>query len=186
MNNIHICFTGACCVGKTTLINILGEEYKDFTIQRESVRYLKDKYGLDFHSGDVGLQLALLHLQTKFLMTPGKFLLDRSSLDSFAYSLYYKGKGNSSIPANVFTYLEEESRKNMQERIDLIVFLRPEIPLIPDGTRILDKDYQMETDAIMENLIEEWNLQEKVIQPHGSAIERALFVKKKIDELLSK
>mgnify|MGYP004636869731 FL=1 len=185
-DSLHIAFSGACCVGKTTLINILSEEYKDFTIQRESVRYLKDKYGLDFRSGDTGLQMALLHLQTKFLMSSGKYLLDRTSLDSLAYSRWYKAQGNSDIPSNVFAYMEEESKKNLIERVDLVIFLRPEIPLIADGTRIVDKEYQLGTDKIMEDIIKECGIENKVIQPHGTPIERALFCKKYIDELIAK
>jgi len=186
MRDLHIAFSGACCVGKTTLINILSEEYSDFIVQRESVRYLKDKYGLDFHSGDTGLQLALLHLQTKFLMTPGKYLLDRTSLDSLAYSRWYREKGNSDIPSSVFAYLEEESKKNIIEKVDLIVFLRPEIPLISDGVRIVDKEYQLGTDKIMEDIVKECGVEKKVIQPHGTPIERALYVKEKIDSLIGK
>ena len=68
ITGINISLTGASSVGKSTLINVLREEFRDFTVQTESVRYLKDKYGLDFRSGDTALQLALLNLQTNLLL----------------------------------------------------------------------------------------------------------------------
>lgn len=186
MENIKICFTGCSSVGKTTLINALASCYPEFNVQRESVRYLKDNYGMDFRSGNIGLQLALLHLQTKFLMKPGKYLLDRSSLDSYAYTFFYKSHHQCDIPASVLTYLREESEYNMRNFVDLIIFLRPgDFKAVEDGIRITETTYRKETDAAMEKLIKEWGLEDKIIEPHGTVEERIDFCKPYIDKLIN-
>lgn len=186
MKNIHICLTGCSSVGKTTLINALASCYPDFKVQRESVRYLKNNYGLDFRSGNEGLQLSLLHLQTKYLMTPGEFFLDRSSLDSWSYTKYYKSLGLCDIPAPVMTYLEDESKYNMRNLVDLIIFLRPgDFEAVEDGTRIVDSNYRNDTDKMMEKVIKDWDLEDKVIEPHGTIEERITFCKPYIEKLIN-
>lgn len=187
MKNIHISLTGVACSGKTTLMNALAKEYPEFKVQNESVRYLKNQYGMDFRSGNAALQLSLLHLQTKYLLTPGYYLLDRSSVDSWSYTQYYKDRGQSDIESNVLKYVEDESKHNAQELIDLIIYLRPgDFKLVEDGVRITDKDYIRDTDLEMEKTIKKWGLENKVIEPHGSVEERVEYCKKYIDELIAK
>ena len=184
ITGINISLTGASSVGKSTLINVLREEFRDFTVQTESVRYLKDKYGLDFRSGDTALQLALLNLQTNLLLTPGNFFLDRSCLDSFSYLRFYRSKNNSDVPASAYSFIEDTSKRYAQEFIDLVIFLRPEFPAVEDGTRITDEDYRKETDEIIAQTIKEWGLENKTIIPHGSVIERAMYCKPYIEKLI--
>lgn len=183
VDNLHIGFSGACSVGKTTLINALAGEYPQFNVQRESVRYLKDKYNFSFHDAGTALQMALLHMQTKLLYEQGLHMLDRVSLDSMAFVRYYRDRGESDLNISAYQYILDESKKNM-EKIDLIIYLKPEFPIIPDGIRIADDKYQKETDAIFEKLIKEWNLEDKVIRPTGTVVERVNFCKKYIDGLL--
>ena len=86
----------------------------------------------------------------------------------------------------VYQFIYDEGKKNAQENIDLIIYLKPgEFPIVEDGTRITDPDYIKETDAEMEALIKEWNLESKVIRPKGSVTERVNFCKKYIDDLLN-
>lgn len=181
---INISLTGASSVGKSTLINVLREEFRDFTVQTESVRYLKDKYGLDFRSGDTALQLALLTMQSNLLLTPGNFFLDRSVIDSLSFLKFYKNKNNSDVPASAYSFIEDTSKRYAQEFIDLVIFLRPEFPAVEDGTRITDEDYRKETDEIIAQTIKEWGLENKTIVPHGSVIERAMFCKPYIEKLI--
>lgn len=183
---IKIELLGAACSGKTTLINALASEYPEFKIQDESVRYIKKKYGISFANGDADIQLSLLCLQLKYANNPEDYLLDRSTTNSYSYLNFYRKKGESDIPASVFSFIEDESRKNSQENIDLIIFLRPgDFPIVEDGTRITDPDYIRGTDEEMSNLIKEWGLEDKTIEPHGSVAERVAFCKPYIDKLIA-
>lgn len=182
---INISITGCSSSGKSTLINVLREEFRDFTVQTESVRYLKDKYGLDFRSGDTALQMALLNLQTNLLLTPGNFFLDRSVVDSFGYLRYYRLLSNSDVPASAYSFIEDTSKRYAQDYIDLIIFLRPEFPAVEDGIRITDENYRKETDEEIAKIIKEWGLENKTIIPHGSVIERAMYCKPYIERLIN-
>ena len=182
---IKIELLGAACSGKSTLINALASEYPDFKIQGESVRYLKNKYGISFKDGNADVQMGILCLQLKYANNTENYLLDRSTTNSFAYLNYYKERGESDIPASVFSFIEDESKKNSQENIDLIVFLRPgDFPVVEDGTRITDPDYIRETDAEMAKIIRDWGLENKTIEPHGSVKERVEFCKPYIDKII--
>ena len=182
---IKISLVGTACTGKTTLLNALASVYPEFKIQNESVRYIKKKYGIDFKSGDTGLQLAVLELQTRFSSNEYDYLLDRGPVDSYSYTKYYRNLNNSDMPANVYQFLQDESKRNAIENIDLFIFLRPgEFPVVEDGTRITDPQYLTDVDRIMEETIKEWGVEDKTIQPHGSIIERVEFCKPYIDKLI--
>ena len=181
---IKIVFSGASSVGKSTLINVLREEFRDFTVQTESVRYLKNKYGMDFRSGDTALQMALLTMQTNLLISPGNSFLDRSLDNSFAYCSYYRDRNQSDIPESAFRFIEDVSKEYAQKYIDLIIFLRPEFPVVEDGVRITDADYRRDTDLAIEKTIKDWGLEDRTITPHGSVIERAMYCKPYIEKLI--
>lgn len=184
MSNLKIVFSGASSTGKSTLINVLREEFKDFTVQTESVRYLKTKYGLDFRSGDTALQMALLTIQTNLLVQPENYFCDRGTPDSFSYLSYYRERNQSDIPESAFRFIEDTSREYAQKYIDLIIFLRPEFPVVEDGVRITDADYRRDTDLAIEKTIRDWGLENKTITPHGSVIERAMYCKPFIGKLI--
>lgn len=184
LTGINISITGCSSSGKSTLINVLKEEFRDFTVQTESVRYLKDKYGLDFRSGDTALQMALLTMQTNLLLTPGNYLLDRSVVDSLSYLSYYRERNNSDVPASAFSFIEDTSREFARNYIDLIIFLRPEFPAVEDGIRITDDQYREDTDSIIARTIKDWGLEDRTITPHGSVIERAIYCKPYIERLI--
>lgn len=182
---IKISLVGTACTGKTTLLNALASVYPEFKIQNESVRYIKKKYGIDFKSGDTGLQMAILDLQTRFSSNEYDYLLDRGPVDSYSYTKYYRNLNNSDMPANVYQFLCDESKKNATENIDLFIFLRPgEFPVVEDGTRITDEKYLLDVDRLMEETIKEWGLEGKTIQPKGSVIERVAFCRPYIDKLI--
>lgn len=186
MKGIKIEFLGPACVGKTTLINALASEYPEFKIQTESVRYIKNKYGIDFKTGDTDVQMAVLALQLRYGNNPENYFLDRSSTNSQSYINYYKKRNECNMTPAVSQFIYDEGKKNAKENIDLIIYLKPgEFPVVEDGTRITDHDYIWETDAEMENLIKEWQLEDKVIRPTGSVVERVQFCKKYIDKLLA-
>ena len=182
---IKIEFLGSACTGKTTLINALAGIYPSFKIQTESVRYIKKKYGIDFRSGDTDVQMAVLALQLRFGNNPDDYLLDRSSTNSQSYINYYTKLNQCDMTPGVRQFIYDEGKKNAQENIDLIIFLRPgEFPIQEDGTRITDEKYIWDTDAEMEKLVHEWGLEDKTIYPKGSVTERVEFCRKYIDKLL--
>lgn len=181
---LKIVFSGASSVGKSTLINVLREEFRDFTVQTESVRYLKNKYGMDFRSGDTALQMALLTMQTNLLISPGNFFLDRSLSDSYSYLEHFRERNQSDIPESAFRFIEDVSKEYAQKYIDLIIFLRPEFPVVEDGVRITDADYRRDTDLAIEKTIIDWGLEDRTITPHGSVIERAMYCKPFIEKLI--
>ena len=182
---MKVVITGAACTGKTTLANSLTNQYGTFSTPLETVRVLDKLYKMDFTNGNASLQLAALQLDTKLLLDKNNYFLDRSCIDGFVYTSYYKKLGRCDMDEATFRFYEDECRTNMQNYVDLIIFLRfNEIPIVDDGFRVTELSYLQETDKLAEETIKRWNLEGKTITPHGDNIEeRIKFCKKYLERL---
>lgn len=179
-HDFKIAFTGAQCTGKTTLMHALIRhpeiEKNNYHIQTESVRYLKDTYGLNIYSGNEIIQLSVLGMQIENSMQSGNWLLDRIGVDSYSYLCYYHERKNPEIDAKVKQLIFDTSKRIVNNYVDLIVFLRPEFPIIKDGVRVADPQQQKDVDAIMCQTIKDFGVEDKTITPQGSVEERVQCV----------
>lgn len=176
---MKICFTGAQCTGKTTLINALEKKIPWYEVQRESVRYLVKKYGFNIEGANADLQMALLNLQTRALFSSENVLLDRSFIDSSAYMSYYINKGITTLPTSTYDYIIDTTRE-LSKKIDLYVFTVPEFSIVEDGFRLIDKEQQSEVTEIMAELFKAMDLTERVLTVHGSVDERIEQIMRRI------
>ena len=148
-----ISFTGAQSTGKSTLLNKLEVEdrFRKFNFVPEITRSLKKKYNLDINEdGNEFTQLITVnsHLYN-YLDYKGKdVILDRCILDGLVYTTYqYHTK---KVSKEIYNYSEYLFKKLIGE-LDIILYTEPDIPLVDDGERSVDKEFR----DIIINLFEE-------------------------------
>ena len=148
-----ISFTGAQSTGKSTLLTKMQteERFRKFNFVPEITRSLKKKYKLDINEdGDEFTQLLTInsHLYNYFDFKDKDVVLDRCILDGFVYTTYqYHMK---KVSEEVYNYSEYLFKK-LIGNIDIILYTEPDIPLVDDGERSVNKEFR---DTII-NLFEE-------------------------------
>ena len=178
---MKICISGAHCTGKTTLVNALKDSGKldNFIFRSNLLRGLKD---LGIPINELGNTTTQLYVMTKFyefLHTPGNAILDRCALDGMAYTMYFYDEMNFEM-----RQLFEGLFKQMVYKYDAICYVVPELPLIDDGVRSVDKDFYDKVVYNFEILIDEFRIPVHYIS--GSVTERTNQVLKIINNLSKK
>ena len=148
-----ISFTGAQSTGKSTLLTKMQteERFRKFNFVPEITRNLKKKYNLDINEdGDEFTQLITVnsHLYNYFDHKGKDVVLDRCILDGLIYTMYQYQK--KKIPIEMYQYTEYLFKK-LIGNIDIILYTEPDIPLVDDGERSVNKEFR---DTII-NLFEE-------------------------------
>ena len=150
---MKLSFSGAQAVGKSTLISELVklDEFSNFVTPESPTRFLYKKFGFDFSSANVEIQLATLCMQQKNTYISGNnVILDRSVIDNFAYMLYHKEHNTFNYNSVVYEFILQESI-SIAKDIDYIFYIHPEFPIVDDGVRSTDSVQQKDIDTkIME------------------------------------
>ena len=167
-----ISFTGAQSTGKSTLLSKMqiDERFRKFNFVPEITRSLKKKYNLDINeNGDEFTQLITVnsHLYN-YLDHKGKdVILDRCILDGLVYTTYqYHTKKVSKVIYNYSEYLF----KKLIGELDIILYTEPDIPLVDDGERSVDKEFRDIIINLFEEAIDHYKL--NVIRLSGSVDNR--------------
>ena len=167
-----ISFTGAQSTGKSTLLNKLEVEdrFRKFNFVPEITRSLKKKYNLDINEdGNEFTQLITVnsHLYN-YLDYKGKdVILDRCILDGLVYTTYqYHTK---KVSKEIYNYSEYLFKKLIGE-LDIILYTEPDIPLVDDGERSVDKEFRDIIINLFEEAIDHYKL--NVIRLSGSVDNR--------------
>jgi nicotinamide riboside kinase len=153
--SIKVCISGAHCTGKTTLVNALKEsgQLNDFIFRSNLLRGLKEM-GIPINEiGDTTTQLYVMTKFYEFLHTPGNAILDRCALDGMAYTMFFY-KDMPFAMQQVFEGLFEQ----MIRKYDAICYVVPELPLIDDGVRSVDKNFYEQVIQNFEILISEFEI----------------------------
>lgn len=179
---ISIVTVGPQCTGKSTLIKELKKAYPDFMYQKEFVRAIlpKDKV----NRAELETQKIILDTQVKFLKKNANLISDRSPLDSYCYTYVLKSQGLSDISDEDMKKLEEESKRALQEDVDVIFFLPIEFPLTDDGYRTMDEEQRAQVEDVMLDHIAKWGLTSKVKFIRGDIDSRVMYCRGIIDGYL--
>ena len=167
-----ISFTGAQSTGKSTLLNKmqLDERFHKYNFVPEITRSLKKKYNLDINEdGNEFTQLITVnsHLYN-YLDHKGKdVILDRCILDGLVYTTYqYHTKKVSKVIYNYSEYLF----KKLIGELDIILYTEPDIPLVDDGERSIDKEFRNTIVNLFEEAIDHYKI--NVVRLKGSVDNR--------------
>jgi nicotinamide riboside kinase len=152
---MKIAISGAHCTGKTTLVNALKDtgKYSNFIFRSNLLRGLKEM-GISINeNGNTVTQLYVMTKFYEFAHTPGDAILDRCALDGLAYTLYFHEEMNIEMQ-NIFQKLFEQTI----HKYDAICYVEPELPLIDDGVRSVDRKFYDTVIVNFENLINAYEI----------------------------
>ena len=152
---MKIAISGAHCTGKTTLVNALKDsgKYTDFIFRSNLLRGLKDM-GIPINeNGNTVTQLYVMTKFYEFAHVPGDAILDRCALDGLSYTMYFYDEMNKEMQT-VFQKLFEQTI----HKYDAICYVEPELPLIDDGVRSIDRNFYDTVVMNFESLINSYEI----------------------------
>lgn len=176
-----ISFTGAQSTGKSTLFNECKKDkrFDNFSYEPEITRYVKKKYNLSINEdGDDITQLAILnrHLYNYLEYKDKDVLLDRCIVDGLVYTAYQHCTDKVSVEvADYATFLFQK----LIDKIDIIFYTEPEIPLVDDGERSVNAEFRDKVVQLFEEAIDHFKI--PVVRLSGSLDERMKTIYKTLD-----
>lgn len=172
-----ISFSGAQSTGKTTLLNNCRHNYlfEGCEFVPEVTRLVKRKFGVNINEeGDNITQLCIInqHLEN-YLNSRGKnVIMDRCILDGVVYTEYLFN--NNQVDEWVLDYARKMFAELMP-KIDKIYYTCPDIPLVDDGERSVNKEFR---DDIIKLFDKYKPLCNSIIELRGCVEERMEILKR--------
>jgi nicotinamide riboside kinase len=131
---MKIAISGAHSQGKTSILNYLQDHgvLADYKFMTSLTRGLQESgYNIN-EDGDEVTQLAIMAKHFQRLREDGNIIYDRCALDGYAYSMsLVKDLRVLDIIRDMFLVMVDE--------YDIIFYVEPELPLVEDGQRTIDK-----------------------------------------------
>lgn len=172
---MKVSFSGAQSTGKSTLLQICKEIYKDYKFVDEVTRYVRRTYDVKINEmGNDETQLYILAEHIKnHLNAETNVMLDRCILDGYVYTKYQVN--NNKVSDQVLQAFNSVFNILM-DKIDLIFYTDPnDVKLVDDGERSVDIQFRDDIINIFEDLIT-YKLsptnKEKIVRLSGTVEER--------------
>lgn len=173
---MKIAIVGTHCSGKTSLIGELYQkiEFKNYDFCEEPIRTVgRLQFQVNEDSDDAAqLAMCAIHLRN---LSYTNFISDRSLLDLYVY-----GQTLRNMTPATLEFIKNIWRNNA-DRYDYLFLCTPEFPLVKDGFRSVNKEWQKKIDDLFNKeltyLKENCILKHcKIITLHGSTKERCKTV----------
>jgi hypothetical protein len=150
---MKIAFVGSFSTGKTTMANLCAREW-DLPLLPEAAREVAE-LGFPLDQGATAETETLIFLKTlKAELSHERFVADRSMLDVLAYADWVM---EHAAEARKEDHLWAEAREiavlNLRARYDHVFYLPIEFPIVLDGLRPDDREFQAEIDRRMVHLL---------------------------------
>jgi nicotinamide riboside kinase len=133
---MKIAISGAHSQGKTTLVQALQNcnSLPDVKFKTSLTRGLQEMGFNINEDGDDVTQLAVMTKHLQRLREDGNIVYDRCALDGYAYSMaLVKDIRVLDVIRDLFFLMVDE--------YDIIFYVEPELPLVEDGQRTVNKDF---------------------------------------------
>lgn len=163
---------GAHSQGKTTLVDKLVEEslLEDlhFSFRTNTTRDLAKILPINEAGGTIS-QYLIMARHLEFAVTPGRWIIDRGALDGIAYSHFFFDKGN--IDKIVMDAIEK-IYETCIPYYNQVLYIAPELPLIDDGTRSVDREFFDGVVKQFDFYIRHYSISDKIVFLTGSTEDR--------------
>ena len=174
-----ISFSGAQSTGKTTLLKNCkrNDLFWKCEFIPEVTRLVKRKFGVSINEeGNNITQLCIInqHLENYLTCKQGHVIMDRCILDGVVYTEYLFN--NKKVDEWVLDYARKMFGELMP-KIDTIYYTCPDIPLVDDGERSINKEFR---DDIIKLFDKYKPLCENIVELKGSVEERMEILKDSI------
>lgn len=172
---MRYCISGSIGVGKSTLIDILSE---DFTVVPEVCRYVSSYgFSINNHNDNIAkTQLAMLNTMYSNIISNQNAFFDRGLLDILVFSYYLYE--HEFLSENEYNFISDNIVPNLY-LFDKIFYLPIEFELKSDGFRSTDENFRKEIDFLFQLFINKLNI--KSITIGGSVEERIATIKNYIN-----
>ncbi len=172
---MKIGLAGSHGTGKTTLAQAFTQKYPHYNLVTSASRdVLKLGYPINMEA-TVESQAATSMLRLAQQVRGGEnFVSDRTLLDSVAYNKYQLENLWRDNPSAQFWYETMDTiTRDYMLRYDLVVYVPIHFPLVGDGVRSEDTDYQAWIDNAIQELIQDYGLSNLVATcPPGDIADR--------------
>jgi nicotinamide riboside kinase len=172
---MKVAISGAHSQGKTTLVKALQESglLNDFSFMTSLTRGMQEAgYNIN-EDGDEVTQLAIMTKHLQRLNEKGNVVYDRCALDGYAYSM-------SLVKDLKVLSAIRELFHAMIDRYDIIFYVEPELPLVEDGQRTINRDFFECVVQSFQAIIQSYKV--PVIKISGSVQDRVLQVLRSIEQ----
>ena len=178
-----VSFTGAQSTGKSTLLERCrnDDKFKSYKFEPEVTRWVKKTYGLSINeSGDEFTQMAILnrHMHNYLMYRDRDAVLDRCILDGIVYTCYQFSKNR--VSDEVLEHASYLYRK-LIDKIDIVFYTEPDIPLIDDGERSINVEFRNEIIDIFNEFLGSVEASTKVVRLKGSVEDRMKVIYNEIE-----
>lgn len=172
---MRVGLTGAQGVGKTTLAHKLADML-GWRLIEEQARVIYARCPRNKGKFSSAFQWRCLAEQIRLEEEGGDFIADRTVIDNAAYWIRWR-MAHSSSAENLAYY----RRCQVQAaKYDLVVYVPPEIPLVADGFRSTNTEYQAEMDWLISTLTRGLVPPERILTVTGSTDERVAQILERI------
>jgi nicotinamide riboside kinase len=144
---MKVMIVGAQCVGKTTLVDMLGKEYEQYILKKIVRNAVKANPNLKVNEdGDEETQTFLFNLYLDTLSERENYITDRGLFDVMVYTkvMYDRGCVES------WDFVEEQYQRFVRFLNDnptlQIYHIPPMFPLVEDGFRSTSWEFQNQTE----------------------------------------
>jgi hypothetical protein len=165
------------------------EKYKDWVFVPEITRQIKDKYGVDINEqGNVETQILILneHINNWYntVGSEKNVVMDRCILDGLVYTTYMhlSRKRNRTKEFRTLVSYAELLVNTYASNVDVIFYTEPDIPLVDDGVRSVNKSFRRRIIKMFEEAFDHFEL-ENVVRLKGSVDERMETINNTITKL---
>ncbi|MDI6709716.1 MAG: ATP-binding protein [Bacillota bacterium] len=177
---MRVGLTGAQGVGKTTLARELAR-ILGWRLIEEQARVVFARCPQTKGKFSSAFQWRCLAEQIRLEEDGDDFIADRTVIDNAAYWIKWR-MAHSSSAENLAYYRRCQAQA---AKYDLVVYVPPEIPLVADGFRSTNTEYQAEMDWLISTLMRGLVPPKRRLTVTGSMDERAARVLERIKKLAS-
>jgi nicotinamide riboside kinase len=164
---MKIGLTGTMSVGKSTLAKALGEidMFKDYTIQTERSKYLRDQ-GISLNTDSTLKGQLVFAAERSIELMQENIITDRTVYDVSAFTLSAKSIGWYEKRQFVDLLMQ------LRNEYDAIIYVSPDgVDVEDNGVRTTDKKYREQIDFTIKEMLTEYP-PAKLIKVSGSTEER--------------